>query len=74
MNPKEYQLAFPEFSKRLLLYLFLSIMSLIYIAPVLFMIVSSFKPDTRVLSDGNSLLAFIPIEASLQNYHDVFRG
>lgn len=71
MRPKEYQQAFPEFPKRVFLYLILSIMSLIYIAPVLFMIVSSFKPDTRVLSDGSSWLAFIPVEASLQNYHDV---
>ena len=36
------------------------------------MVVSSFKPDARVLTDSGSLLAFIPVEASFQNYRDVF--
>jgi len=69
---KHHQPFFPELAKRSFLYLFLSIMLLVYIAPVLFMVVSSFKPDARVLSDGNSLCAFLPVAASLKNYHDVF--
>lgn len=47
-------------------------MAALYVLPILFMVVSSFKPDSRVLTDSGSLLAFIPVEASFQNYRDVF--
>lgn len=53
-------------------YLLISLLAFIYITPILFMVVSSFKPDARVLADGSSLLALLPVDASLQNYRDVF--
>ncbi|MCB2181046.1 MAG: carbohydrate ABC transporter permease [Desulfobulbaceae bacterium] len=52
-------------------YLALSFLALLYIAPVLYMVIGSLKPDERVLGDTGSLLAFVPVEGSLQNYRDV---
>ncbi len=57
----------------LICYLSLSLMALFYIAPIVYMVVSSLKPDSRVLTDGGSILAFIPVEGSLRNFQDVFR-
>ena len=45
----------------------------VYVAPILFMVVGSLKPDARVLAEAGSLRAFLPTEASFQNYRDVFR-
>jgi multiple sugar transport system permease protein len=36
------------------------------------MVVGSLKPDERVMADSGSLKAFVPAEASFQNYIDVF--
>lgn len=54
-------------------YAVLALLALFYLAPVIFMMVSSFKADHRVLSEGSSLLAFFPINASWQNYLDVWQ-
>ena len=53
-------------------YLVLAIFAFLYITPILYMIVSSFKADSRVLTDGSSILALVPVDASFQNYLDVF--
>ncbi|MCF6290163.1 MAG: carbohydrate ABC transporter permease [Desulfobacterales bacterium] len=53
-------------------YLFLTVLALIYLAPVAYMLVSSLKPDDQVLAQGISWRAFMPIDASLTNYYDVF--
>ena len=53
-------------------YVVLILLAALSIAPVIYMVVSSFKPDERVLADGSSLLAFVPVEASFENYRDVF--
>jgi len=53
-------------------YLLLTFLAFIFIAPILFMIVGSLKPDELVLSEASTLKAFIPQQISLQNYRDVF--
>jgi multiple sugar transport system permease protein len=53
-------------------YCFLIILAFLFIAPILFMVVGSFKPDELVLSQAGSLKAFLPERFSLQNYSDVF--
>lgn len=53
-------------------YLLLTFLAFIFIAPILFMIVGSLKPDDLVLSEASTLKAFIPQQISLQNYRDVF--
>ncbi|MCT7986668.1 carbohydrate ABC transporter permease [Laspinema sp. A4] len=54
-------------------YVVLTILALLFIAPILFMIVGSFKPDNLVLVEAGSLKAFVPDNPSLQNYQDVFK-
>jgi len=54
-------------------YLILLVLAAFYLAPVLFMLAGSFKPDHLVLSEGSSLSAFYPTEGSWQNYLDVWR-
>lgn len=46
--------------------------AVIYLLPVLLMVVGSFKPDERVLSEAASWRGLVPYEASLDNYRDVF--
>ena len=53
-------------------YLLLSVTALLFIAPVLFMVAGSLKPDARVLSEMDSLRAVLPTEIDWQNYRDVF--
>lgn len=53
-------------------YLLLIVLALLFAAPILFMFVSSFKPDYRVLSEAGSLKAFLPDALSFENYRDVF--
>ena len=53
-------------------YLLLSAAALLFIAPVLFMVAGSLKPDARVLSEMDSLRAVLPAEIDWQNYRDVF--
>lgn len=65
-----------ETRQRLLISLRLSLMiliSAIFIFPIVFMIVSSLKPDLQLLRDSGSLLAFVPYgDISLDNYADAF--
>jgi multiple sugar transport system permease protein len=53
-------------------YALLTVLSFLFIAPILLTIVGSFKPDELVLSQAGSIKAFIPERGSWQNYRDVF--
>lgn len=59
--------------RRWVFYLALVPATLVFVAPILFMVVGSLKPDARVLADAGTLRAFLPEAVSLQNYRDVFR-
>ncbi|MFE8990713.1 carbohydrate ABC transporter permease [Streptomyces collinus] len=49
------------------------VLALVFALPLLFMLVSSFKPDDQIFSDLGSLRAFLPVGAlSLDNYTSVF--
>ena len=55
------------------LYLFLGFIACIFVLPILFMVMSSFKPDLQLLSDSSSLRAFLPVgEIGVDNYRDAF--
>ncbi len=58
---------------RLAVYAGLSLLALLFIAPVLLMIAGSLKPDAQVLAEASTLRGLIPATASLQNYQDVFQ-
>lgn len=55
-----------------LTYMTLTTAALLFLAPVAIMTAGSFKPDDRVLVEAGTTAAFIPTDASLKNYADVF--
>ena len=57
----------------LLRYLLLTVIALVFVFPLVFMIVSSLKPDMQLLRDTGSLRAFLPVgDISLNNYFKAF--
>jgi multiple sugar transport system permease protein len=54
-------------------YLVLTLIALIFIFPLVFMVMSSLKPDLQLLTDTNSLRAFLPVgDISFENYFAAF--
>ena len=54
-------------------YVLLSWIAIVFVFPIVFMIVSSLKPDLQLLRDSASLRAFLPVgELSLDNYRAAF--
>jgi multiple sugar transport system permease protein len=55
-------------------YTVLILVAIIFIFPLVFMLMSSLKPDQQLLSDTGSLAAFLPVgDISLDNYFDAFK-
>lgn len=60
--------------RKTFLYVIYILLSFIFIFPLVYMIVSSFKTDAQIVMDMSSISAFIPKgELSIQNYIDVFQ-
>jgi multiple sugar transport system permease protein len=56
---------------KLLRYFVLVLIALIFIFPIVFMLVSSLKPNLQLLSDTSSLRAFLPLgDISFNNYRE----
>jgi multiple sugar transport system permease protein len=54
-------------------YVLLLFIASIFIFPIIFMIVSSFKPDLQLLQDTSSIRALLPVgDLSLTNYREAF--
>jgi len=54
-------------------YATLSLVALIFLFPLVFMVVSSLKPDQQLLADTSSIRAFLPVgDISLDNYVKAF--
>ncbi|WP_199248189.1 carbohydrate ABC transporter permease [[Phormidium] sp. ETS-05] len=51
----------------------LVLLAFFFLAPIWFTIVASLKPDDLVLVEAGTVKAFIPVQASLSNYSDVFK-
>jgi multiple sugar transport system permease protein len=59
--------------RRLIGYLPMVLLAAFFLFPLVFMFVSSLKPDAQILSDVDSVQAFLPVgDISLQNYTGVF--
>ena len=59
--------------RSILLYLALGIFGVIFLFPLVFMFVSSLKPDAQILQDIDTPQAFLPVgDISLDNYFGVF--
>jgi multiple sugar transport system permease protein len=55
-------------------YAVLTLIAVIFIFPLLFMVMASFKPDLQLLRDTSSIRAFLPVgDISLDNYHAAFQ-
>ena len=55
-------------------YAVLTIIAVIFVFPLIFMLMSSLKPDQQLLTDTGSLAAFLPVgDISLDNYFAAFR-
>lgn len=55
-------------------YAVLVLIAAIFIFPLVFMVMSSFKPDQQLLTDTRSFRAFLPVgDISLNNYFDAFK-
>lgn len=58
---------------RIILYGVNIVLSIIYVSPLIWMIVSAFKPENRIFADmSKGLQAFIPSGATLENFKTVF--
>lgn len=54
-------------------YLAMSALAVVFLFPLVFMFVSSLKPDAQILGDVDSVRAFLPVgDISLDNYYGVF--
>lgn len=59
--------------KVVMLYVVNILMGLLYISPLIWMVVSAFKPEKRIFADmSKGLAAFWPAEATLNNFKEVF--
>ncbi|MFT5742772.1 MAG: multiple sugar transport system permease protein [Paracoccaceae bacterium] len=55
-------------------YVVLTLIAIIFIFPLLFMVMSSFKPDLQLLRDTSSVRAFLPVgDVSFDNYFAAFQ-
>lgn len=55
-------------------YAVLVLMAVIFIFPLLFMVMSSLKPEAQLLNDTSSIRAFLPVgDLSFDNYRDAFQ-
>ncbi len=55
-----------------LFYISNTLIALIFVSPLIWMVVSSLKPETKIFSELNSLRTFLPTSASISNYLQVF--
>jgi len=63
----------PGAGRTILRYLVRFVLVLVFALPLLFMLVSSLKPDTQIFGDIDSINAFLPVgDVSLANYTAVF--
>jgi multiple sugar transport system permease protein len=60
-------------SRRFWMYVLLTVLAAFFIFPMLFMVAGAFKPDALVLSEGNTIRAFWPTDATLDNFVGAFR-
>nr|WP_315247298.1 carbohydrate ABC transporter permease [uncultured Albidiferax sp.] len=64
----------PSLAAKALNYTLLTWIALVFIFPIVFMVVSSLKPDLQLLQDASSVRAFLPVgDISFDNYRAAFQ-
>ena len=48
------------------------IIGIIFVSPLIWMISASLKPEAQIFANMNSISTFIPVQASLDNFKEVF--
>jgi len=59
--------------QKILFYAGNTIIGVIFVSPLIWMIAASLKPEAKIFANMNSIKTFIPEEASLDNFIEVFR-
>lgn len=65
-------LRFQAFLTRFLFYAGNIIIGIIFVSPLIWMISASLKPEAQIFANMNSLITFFPVQASFDNYIEVF--
>lgn len=63
-----------KFIIKLVLYLTSLILSTLFLLPLIWMIVSAFKPEQRIFQDLTSIKAFLPVDVTLDNFFKALRN
>ncbi|MDE7319682.1 MAG: carbohydrate ABC transporter permease [Lachnospiraceae bacterium] len=61
-----------NFLTKLLFYAGNIIIGIIFVSPLIWMISASLKPEAAIFANMNSITTFIPVQASLDNFKEVF--
>lgn len=61
-----------NFISKIIVYSFNIVLSLLFLAPLVWMVVSSLKPEIEIFSDMSSIKAFLPTGATFENYRNIF--
>lgn len=61
-----------KFLSKFLFYAGNIIIGIIFVSPLLWMISASLKPEAEIFANMNSLVTFMPVQASLDNFKEVF--
>lgn len=61
-----------NFLAKLLFYAGNIIIGIIFVSPLIWMISASLKPEAQIFANMNSISTFIPVQASLDNFKEVF--
>lgn len=61
-----------KFLSKLLFYAGNVIIGIIFVSPLLWMISASLKPEAQIFANMNSITTFLPVQASLDNFKEVF--
>ena len=61
-----------NFLTKLLFYAGNIIIGIIFVSPLIWMISASLKPEAAIFANMNSISTFIPVQASLDNFKEVF--
>ena len=56
---------------RILMYTLNIFLAVVFLAPLVWMVVSSVKPEVNIFADMTSVRAFLPISGSLDNYRSI---
>lgn len=59
--------------QKILFYLGNTVIGIIFVSPLIWMISASLKPEAKMFANMNSLMTFVPVDASLNNFVEVFR-